>query len=322
MTRPVFVTGATGVLGPALVRRLVNDRVPVRALVRRPDAPLPPGVGRVMGDLDAFDGSTPDAISRALEGAGAVVHLAAKLHVNAPAAELEGLYRRVNVVATERLVSMAAAAGVETFAFASTINVFGGEAPGRPWTETDEPRPDTLYAQTKYEAEQAVLAEPGGRVLRLAAIYGPGMKGNYPMLARLLRAGLRVLPGDGTNLRTLVHVEDAAQAFALAAAGAVPPGTYHVTDGQTHSLDAILRSMQEWQGKKPGIRYVPPGVVRAALVAPAAVASLLGRSLPGPALVDKLTEEVAVSGDRLINGTPYHPKMTDLTAGWSATALD
>ena len=307
----VFVTGATGVVGPALVRQLLEAGYAVRALVRDPSAALPPGAVRVAGDL-----GNVDALARGVAGADAVIHLAALLHVNGPAAEMAGRYREVNVEGTRRLMSATCAAGVGRVVFASTINVYGPSRGGAPWTEAAALHPDTLYGETKRDAEALVRALPGSVVLRLAAVYGPGMKGNYPSLMRVLRRGVRVLPGDGQNRRTLVHVSDAARAFVLAAAGGVPPGTYNLTDGQVHRFDAVVRSLQEVAGRRPGMCYVPAPVVRGALRVPETLAGLAGRALPGPLLVDKMTEDVAVAGDALIAVSAYRPRMTRLADGW------
>ena len=315
-TRPtVFVTGATGVVGSALTRAL-DGRATVRALVRRPDAALPPHVEAILGDLD-----DPDAIRRGLEGASSVVHLAAQLHVNDPAPELAGLYRRINTGGTQRLAALAREAGVDRLVYTSTINVYGPSEGRKPWTEADAPSPQTLYARTKLEAEACVLAHPGGVVYRMAAVYGPGMKGNYASLGRLLARGVRVLPGDGANRRTLVHVEDAAQAFALAALGDVPPGLYNLTDGSVHTFDAILQSIQKATGQRPGVRYLPTSVLRPLLSVPEAMARLLGRRLPARALLDKVVEDVAVSGAVLPTVSPYLPRYSDLQAGWASCDL-
>lgn len=305
----VFVTGATGVVGPVLVRQLLDAGHTVRALVRTPAAALPVGADAVVGDL-----SDADALRRGVEGASAVIHLAALLHINGPAAEMAGRYREVNVEGTQRLAGVAREAGAERFVFASTINVYGPSRGRAPWTETDAPQPDTLYGETKRDAEALVRVFPEGVVLRLAAVYGPGMKGNYPSLMRLLRRGVRVLPGDGANRRTLVHVGDAAQAFV--AGLTAPPGTYNVTDGRVHRFDAVARSLQEAAGRRPGVRYVPAGLVRGALRVPEALARLAGRRFPGPLLLDKMVEDVAVSGDAYIEASSYAPRMQRLAEGW------
>lgn len=308
----LFLTGATGVVGPALVRHLLGAGHAVRVLVRTPGAPFASGVETVVGDL-----SDADALRRGVEGASAVVHLAALLHVNAPGPEAAGQYREVNVEGTRRLVDAAREAGTERVVFASTINVYGPSRGRAPWTEADAPQPDTIYGETKLAAEALVRDLPGGVVLRLAAVYGPGMKGNYPSLMRLLRRGVRVLPGDGTNRRTLVHVDDAAQAFV--AGLTAPPGTYNVTDGTVHRFDAVVRSLQEAAGRRPGIAYVPAGLVRGALRVPEALARLAGRRFPGPLLLDKMVEDVAVSGNAYIASSSYQPQVKSLAGGWLST---
>ncbi|HEX9951934.1 MAG TPA: NAD-dependent epimerase/dehydratase family protein [Rubricoccaceae bacterium] len=311
-SRTVFVTGATGVVGPVLVRRLLADGWTVRALVRRPNAPLPAGTVAVVGDLD-----DEAALARGAEGAEAVVHLAALLHVVDPPPDLDALYLRVNIDGTRRLVAAAEAAGVARVVFASTINVYGPSRGGAPWTEASATHPDSAYARTKLEAESIVRTLPAGVVLRLAAVVGPGMKGNYPSLQRVLGAGLRLLPGDGANRRTLVHVADAAAAFALAAGGGVPPGTYNLTDGRVHTFDALVRSLQTASGRTPGVRYVPAAPVRMLLGLPTAAARLVGRRVAGPALVDKLVEDIAVAGERLQAASAYRPSVDVLANGWA-----
>jgi UDP-glucose 4-epimerase len=309
----IFITGATGVVGPVLVRELLGAGHTVRVLVRDPNATLLAGLERVAGDL-----GDEAALARGVDGADAVVHLAAQLHVNGPAATLAGLYREVNVEGTRRLVDAARAAGVGRFVFASTINVYGPSRGRAPWTESDALNPDTLYGETKRAAEPLVRDLIGSVVLRLAAVYGPGMKGNYPSLMAVLRRGVRVLPGDGQNRRTLIHVGDAARAFALAAAGGVPAGTYNLTDGQVHRFDDVVRSLQAAAGVHPGVRYVPSALVRGALRVPEVIVGFAGRSFPGPLLVDKMTEDVAVSGDALMAASTYRPQMGDLANGWLA----
>ena len=307
----VFVTGATGVIGSVLVRVLSEQGIRVRALVRQSGG-LPSDVEGVAGDLD-----DAGALRRGLVGADGVVHLAAQLHLNDPSPALADQYRRVNTEGTERLARLAAEAGIGRFVFASTINVYGPSAGREAWTEADAPRPETIYAKTKLAAEESVLALAEGVVLRLAAVYGPGMKGNYPELARVLRRGVRILPGDGRNRRTLVHVEDAARALALAAMGKVPPGLYNLTGG-VQTFDAIVRGIQAAVGVRPGVRYVPARLARWGAVVPEVLARAVGQRLPARLLIDKLTEDVAVSGDALRAASPYRPRYNDLAEGWAA----
>ena len=299
--RTAFVTGATGAVGPALVSRLLDEGYRVRALVRPGREPrLPAGVEPVTGYLD-----DDAAIAEGVAGADVVFHLAALLHVNAPGPELALRYLDVNVRGTERLLEAARGAGVARFVFFSTINAYGPSDGGAPWRESDPVRPLTPYARTKAEAEQRVLAEPGGVVLRLAAVYGPGMRGNYRTLAVLLARGLPVLPGTGSNRRTLVHRDDVASAALLAAEHPAATGNvFNVTDGDIHAFDEIVRAVQRAAGRRPGVRYLPA----APLLALARVARVSH-------LVERVTEDVAVSGERIQHALGFVPRVP-LDAGW------
>jgi UDP-glucose 4-epimerase len=88
--------------------------------------------------------------------------------------------------------------------------------------ENSPVQPDTFYAQTKLAAEKIVLnargagGQPLGTVLRLGAVYGSRIKGNYERLTHAL-ARHRFIPiGNGSNRRTLIYDQDVASAAVLA----------------------------------------------------------------------------------------------------------
>ncbi|HET7293599.1 MAG TPA: NAD-dependent epimerase/dehydratase family protein, partial [Vicinamibacteria bacterium] len=106
----VALTGASGYTGGRLLRALQARGTAVRALVRAPSAwPAlrAAGVDVVPGDL-----RDPAAIERLVEGASAVVHVAA---VYRTAGHPDAYYREVNVGGTERLLEAAARKGVARF---------------------------------------------------------------------------------------------------------------------------------------------------------------------------------------------------------------
>ena len=86
MTQTALVTGASGAIGPTLIRRLQERGYAVRALVRdaRGAAALPAGVEVVHGDIRDCQ-----LIRQAVARTDLVFHLAAKLHLNNPAPELK-----------------------------------------------------------------------------------------------------------------------------------------------------------------------------------------------------------------------------------------
>ena len=117
----VLVTGASGALGPAVVRALAAAGFAVTAWVRRSEAAglFPAGVTIVVGDLQD-DRSMREAVA----GADGIVHLAAELHRNQVSAALGEEYWRTNVHATRRLIDAAAAGAVDRIVFSSSIAVY------------------------------------------------------------------------------------------------------------------------------------------------------------------------------------------------------
>ena len=164
-----LVSGATGRLGSRFVPRLLAEGERLRVVVRNAEAAealRAKGAEIVLGDL-----REPDIRGKAVEGVGAVVHLAAAFR-GVPDEEA----RSVNHTATVDLARAAVAAGVSRFVFAST-NLVYGPGHGRPARESDEPAPTGAYPESKVAAEETLRALHqsdglGLRVVRLAFVYG------------------------------------------------------------------------------------------------------------------------------------------------------
>jgi UDP-glucose 4-epimerase len=318
----VLVTGAAGAIGPSVVRALVVAGSEVRALIMDTGdrSVLPAGVETVMGDLT--DSTT---IPRAVQGMETVVHLAGLVHRTRIPPELVDRYRQVNVDATRQLVSAAMQHGVRHFVFASTIAVYPCGLDG-PATEDTPPIVTSLYTETKLAAEQAVLAARRangvacGTVLRLAAVYGPRVKGNYNRLVRALASRRFVPVGGGGNHRTLVYVDDVARAIVLALDHPSALGRiFNVCDERSYAMRDIVRSICDALGRTPPTFAVPESAARlGAWMAEAAFRSL-GREAPvDRRTVEKYLEHVAVSGQRLEREVGFRPT-TSLHDGWHAT---
>jgi nucleoside-diphosphate-sugar epimerase len=151
----------------------------------------------------------------------AVVHMAALLHIINPPPAMCEKYERVNVGGTATVVEAAMKVGVKRVVLFSTIAVYGASE-GGVLNEMSPTHPDTFYAQTKLSAEQIVLnargadGQPLGTVLRLGAVYGSRIKGNYERLTHAL-ARHRFIPiGSGLNRRTLIYDKDVGHAAVLA----------------------------------------------------------------------------------------------------------
>jgi uncharacterized protein YbjT (DUF2867 family) len=184
----LLLTGATGLIGSSLLRRLTARGEPVRCLVRDPRRL---GPERVRVQITIGDLSDPRAFRQALRGARVVVHLAAS-HRDQPHATIEELAG----MATWRLLRAAEHAGVEHFVFFSAL----GATPHHP---------GRLH-RAKALAEQAV-AEAALRTTTFAPslVYAPGDR----RLARLEKlAWLPAVPlaGRGRARTQPIWAEDVA----------------------------------------------------------------------------------------------------------------
>jgi len=232
-----YVTGASGFLGRRVCERLAR-RGEVRALSRN-DA------GGAWTGTDLVDLSREAPPEGALDGVDTVIHLAARTHAVDEIGDTEDVYRAINVDGTRRMLEAAGRAGVRRFVFISSVKAMGE---GRPEIQNEEATsaPVTSYGRTKRAAETMVLDgshTPEAVVLRLALIYGPGASGNVARMIDAVREGRFPSVPEVGNLRSLVHVADAADAVVLAATQPQAAGRlFIVTDGRPCST----REMFEW----------------------------------------------------------------------------
>jgi nucleoside-diphosphate-sugar epimerase len=316
----VLVTGASGAVGPTVVRACLDAGHRVRTLsMDAPNDHFPPGVETRVGDI-----CDRETVASAVAGARVVVHLAALLHHFKHEAGLDRRYERVNVGGTENVVRAAVALDVRRLVFLSTIVVYG-HSHGRLLDETTAPVPDTTYGQTKLTAERLVLSaraggEPIGTVLRSAAVYGARVKGNYRRLAEAIATRRFVPLGRCRNRRTLVHDSDLARAVLLASEHpAAAGGVFNVTDGCIHRLADIIAAIYRAVGRRPPRVYVPLGPVRAAVAVCEGACRAAGVQAPiSRHLLEKYTEDVAVDGSLVGRVLGFRP-LVDLEAGWQRT---
>jgi UDP-glucose 4-epimerase len=263
-----------------------------------------------------------------MHGVDAVIHLAALLHIVDPPPALREKYERINVGGTEVVIDAAVKAGVKRVILASTIAVYG-PSDGRILNEDSVPHPDTFYAQTKLAAEKIVLnarradGQPLGTVLRFGAVYGARIKGNYRRLVQALAHGRFMAVGNGSNRRALIYDKDLACAVALvvphpAAAGQV----FNLTDGRFHTLREIITAISLALGRTPPRYSLPVRPVRWAARLVEEATRLMGCQSPiVRATIDKYTEDIAISGDKIRHLLGFSPQY-DLASGWRETVED
>jgi len=322
----ILVTGATGAVGPRVVAALCEEGYDVRTLSL--DTP-PPGIWpEGVRDIRMGDINDRAAIGSAVQGIDAVIHMAALLHILNPSPEIRHQYERINVDGTANVVEAARQAGVGRLVFFSTIAVYGASAGGI-LTEDSPLHPDSFYAQTKVDAERIVLTAkrvdgtPLGTVLRLGAVYGARIKGNYRRLLLALARG-RFLPiGPGTNRRTLVYDRDAARAAVVAATNDTAAGkVFNVSDGRFHSMNEIIDTICNALGRKPPEFTLPFSPVRRVAGILEDGAGLFGLQSPVTRdTIDKYSEDIAVDGLRIQKELGFIPHY-DLSAGWKETVQE
>ena len=216
MAESVLVTGGGGFLGRAIVDQLLERGDAVRVFSRRafPDL-IERGVECAQGDL-----ADPQAVARACQGVDVVHHVAALAGAWGKTEDFE----RTNVLGTENVISGCRQVGVKRLVFTSSPSVIS--PPGFEHHENaDESLPYPTewlgdYPRTKALAEQAVLAANDAELatcaLRPHLIVGPGDPHLIPRVIQQARAGKLRIVGEGDNLVSLTHVDNAAWAHVLA----------------------------------------------------------------------------------------------------------
>jgi len=223
----ILVTGGLGFIGSNLVDRLIStDEVTVL------DDLSSGRIGNVTQHLEnpkfrLVRGSIldPDTIDNALEGASAVVHLAAVVSV-ALSVEKPLLVHRVNVEGTLNILESCLRRSVDRFVFASSAAVYGNDLTP-PFREDYQSNPSNLYGATKEAGEAYVKAYAETHdlktvILRLMNVYGPRRSpGPYAgVIAKFAEATSLGKPlmvyGDGEQTRDFIHVSDAVEAMASA----------------------------------------------------------------------------------------------------------
>src|SRR5919107_3584923 len=199
----ILLTGATGLIGSALLRRLVGPGgagQPVRCLVRDPRRL---GADRVRVQIALGDLADPPSFRNALRGVRTVIHLAATIRDQAG-----GSIEELNGIATWRLVQAAERAGVERFVFFSALGA----------TSHDR----TRFLRAKALAEQAVArsALPAHTIFAPSIVYAPHDR-FLSLLERMALLPVMPVSGRGEARYQPIWAEDVA-ACVLAALGREP----------------------------------------------------------------------------------------------------
>ncbi len=209
-----MVTGATGFLGRAVVRRLQREGVIVRAFVRPGRTCEGDGVERCEGDL-----CSESAIASAVSGVDWVVHAGARVATTGKWEE----FAEVNIRGTRRVIDAARAAGVQRIVHISSLSVY--DVPRDDVTITEDSPYESEanarghYSRSKLAADRLALWEAAHSapvvVLRPGLLYGPGRR---PPLARQSfgKAGFKFILATRQYTLPFSYIDNVADAVLLA----------------------------------------------------------------------------------------------------------
>lgn len=256
MARTVLVTGATGLVGGALVKRFAAEGHHVIAVARKsPAEPFPDGV-----EFAAADVRNPPDLRGSVDW---IVHAASPTSGRFFTEHPDETYGII-VEGTRAMLDFACAHGTESFVFLSSMEAYGSPATDAPLDETapfcgDLSLPRSSYPRGKRDAEALCTrsaAERGLRAMsvRLGQTFGAGTPRNENrVFAQFLRsacAGERIrLSTAGTSTRMYLETEDAVEAIVTVLGKGRAGEVYNAANPATYcSLAEMARAVDAWYG--------------------------------------------------------------------------
>ncbi len=300
----ILVTGATGFLGGAVVRRLHAEGRNVIATGRNTEK------GTVL-EAEGIPFVRADLADSAPQGYDIVIHSAALAAPWGPPSAFEA----ANITATANLLQR----GAERFIHISTPSIYFAND-SRLDVREDDPLPQIPvndYARTKLAAEKLVRgSDLPFIILRPRAIYGPGDNAILPRIIAGLERGRLPVIGDGTNIGDFTYVDNvvAAVVACLDAPESALGRAYNITNGDPQPLWPMLSEIAVRLGLKPPTRQISVG---AAMTIAGAMEAVFKR-LPGrpePPLtrygVGVLSQSQTLNIEAARAGLGYRPKYSN-----------
>jgi nucleoside-diphosphate-sugar epimerase len=253
-----LITGATGFIGPHLVRKLVSDGHTCRCLVRTGSNTEPlkaSGVELVEGDI-----TRAETLQGMADGMDRVLHMATLGHM-ANFRVTESMFDAINVQGTQNIMSEALRAGVRRVVHCSTVAAMG-ICEDVPATEESLCSPHHPYGRSKLKAEKNILdmiteKQLPAVIIRFSMVYGPGDSRDILKLTRMTQKGLFPKVGNRPKLTPLIHVDDAVHGLLLAAEKGGVGEIYLITNRNSLPFDEIRQILQKALGITRWPLYVP-----------------------------------------------------------------
>ncbi|MGH3016246.1 MAG: NAD-dependent epimerase/dehydratase family protein [Gaiellaceae bacterium] len=311
----VFVAGATGAIGKALVPKLVAQGHEVVGMTRT--ASKQDGLRALGARPVVADALDPDAVAQAVASGEpeVIVHQLTALSESTSVRDMRHPERsfaftmtnRLRTEGTDHLLAAGRAVGARRFVAQS----FGGfrfaRTGGPAQTEADPLDPDLpapgLAAILHLERAVTTIEWGEGLVLRYGGFYGPGTGISLApdaVMAAPIRKRRFPIVGDGGGVWSFVHIEDAAAATAIAVERG-QPGIYYVVDDEPAPVREWLPVLASALGAKP----------------PRRVPRWLGRLLAGEVPTAMMTEARGASNEKAKRELGWQPRYASWRQGFA-----
>ena len=257
----ILVTGANGFIGSELCSHLLSLGHEVIPVVRK--------ISGLKNEYIISDGESWQSI---LQNCDTVIHLAGLSSITKTnGSDPTTLFKLVNVDKTLDLAQQAVNAGVRRFIFISTIKVHGEHTNfGSSINLTSLYDPKDLYAKSKLDAEQGLLQIAKNTnlevvIIRPPVVYGPGVKGNFCTLIRIINWGIPLPLAKIDNSRSMLALDNLVSFVTLCADSFSSPKAknqiFLISDSSPISTPELLRKISATCGVNIKLFTLPLGLL-------------------------------------------------------------
>lgn len=270
----ILITGANGFVGSKLVSFFNKSKRSISTLSRSKI-----DLSRISNYFD--NKLNPEILKNVFNGVDTIIHCAAKVHtMNKTELDTLANYRLVNVNGTCQLAEKAAMAGVKRFIFLSSLKVSELNndnqklffSPDLEEQIKKSKNPDKVsndpYTVSKFEAEQELwkISNRTGLevvIIRLPLIYGPGVKGNFARLVKLMEFNLPLPLANIKNKRSFLGIDNLIDLLVCCVDHPEAKGkTFLASDGDDLSTPDLLRCISSAMGNSARLFFFPVSLLK------------------------------------------------------------
>lgn len=292
MSTNILITGSNGFLGGALHKKLSEQNFKCIGVTRKE-----------FGSIEQAD------IGQILKGIDVVIHTAARVHIthehsSNPLQE----FQRINVEGTLNIARQAAESGVKRFIFISSIGVNGSTTTSQAFTEDCTPAPHSLYAMSKWQAEEKLkdFCHKMGMefvIIRPPLIYALHAPGNFSRLIKIIKTGMPLPFGLINNKRSYIALENLVDFINLCILHPLAANeTFLISDNELLSTKEVVKIIAK--SLKKNIFLVP---------IPAFLINLGATLLRKKALYEQLCGSLEIDASKASKLLDWKPKQTMLS---------